>query len=264
MATLESHNSVFDFALILQQIFKNQIVETDIIKLQDVFIGHTFNKTMLITHVINRYYYNSQQVTNTFNIDSKLHEDILFKYIKKEELESTHFIQIAKIIIKRYYPGRNINTDEFAAIIMNHQPPIDGNLFVKMTKAEFRHKFGNKISNFKPAHAAYIYKTIKKWSPFLSNDNIYVKQQLNWSNILNIINAEFDEKPCKSFKKIMDENKMNNNDIPTEYEIKDKIKLLHQKINLPEDQYKWLLYIINKFNIKNSKKKKKQINNFTI
>eukprot|EP01084_Bolivina_argentea_P176048 304720_1 len=162
MATLESHNSVFDFALILQQIFKNQIVETDIIKLQDVFATYKFDKNRsFITHIINGYCYNYQQKeTNQFNIDPNLRyilcECILFKYIKTKELETSHFIQILQASVKSTYPDLNINTDEFAAIIMNHQPPIDGNLFVKMANIEFRQTFRNKISNFKTPHAVKI------------------------------------------------------------------------------------------------------------
>eukprot|EP01084_Bolivina_argentea_P086261 155915_1 len=81
------------------------------------------------------------------------------------------------------------------------------------------------------------------------NNNKLSKQKLSWFNIANIINFEFDENVCKSLKKIkMNESKMNDNDIPTQEQLEQILNKLQTNINLPQDQYIWLLYVIKKFN----------------
>eukprot|EP01084_Bolivina_argentea_P220694 373978_1 len=77
----------------------------------------------------------------------------------------------------------------------------------------------------------------------------YIKHNLSWSNISNIINFEFDENTCKSFRTILDEHKIDHHTFPKQDEIIQKMKDLQRKINLPQDQYVWLLYVINKFRV---------------
>eukprot|EP01084_Bolivina_argentea_P182499 315036_1 len=67
-------------------------------------------------------------------------------------------------------------------------------------------------------------------------DNItYVKRQLNWNNIRNIIEFEFDKKTCKVFKNMIDENKESDDYIPTKQEFKDTLNKFQKKNNLSED-----------------------------
>eukprot|EP01084_Bolivina_argentea_P220697 373984_1 len=88
--------------------------------------------------------------------------------------------------------------------------------------------------------------TILKYFYGIAANTSHIKQQLSWANISNIISFEFDEKICESFRKILDEHKIDNLIVPKHDEIETQMTQLQQRRNLPQDQYVWLLYVITK------------------
>eukprot|EP01084_Bolivina_argentea_P272423 463816_1 len=83
------------------------------------------------------------------------------------------------------------------------------------------------------------------YNPY-KDDTEETDQQLNWINILEIISLEFNEQICKSLIKIIAQNQFYLDHVPTLH----LLKISLEKIKLPTDQYKWLLRVIKKFNIR--------------
>eukprot|EP01084_Bolivina_argentea_P276825 472430_1 len=68
-------------------------------------------------------------------------------------------------------------------------------------------------------------------------------RKLVWKNILEILRMEFDETSCRTLQKIIEEEKYS----PSPSEIKEKLKLFQKKRNIDDNQFNWLLFLINKF-----------------
>eukprot|EP01084_Bolivina_argentea_P110538 197335_1 len=131
MTNLETDSKldVVDFEL-LGQILKKQNIPIGITQLTEIFGKYEHEKKQFITDIIDAYYQNNESSFGP-HLSDKVYECILYKYIQKFDLMTTHFIKIATIIIQNKYP--DINIDEFNAIVKNHTPPINGNTFIKGT-----------------------------------------------------------------------------------------------------------------------------------
>merc|ERR1712228_268429 len=69
-----------------------------------------------------------------------------------------------------------------------------------------------------------------------------IKGFLSWIHILEIVHLEFDEKYKESLQTIIGQNALN--DIPKKEELIKKLKEFQNEKNLTDDQYKWLLDVI--------------------
>merc|ERR1712228_701935 len=74
------------------------------------------------------------------------------------------------------------------------------------------------------------------------NDLSIINHLFSWNHILEIVDLEFDEKCKESLQQIIGQNALN--EIPKNEELIKKLKECQNEQNLTDDQYKWILAVI--------------------
>eukprot|EP01083_Nonionella_stella_P163132 536109_1 len=148
--------------------------------LQDVLKKYDNNKPLFISDMISTYYRQSGDITGNIDLSREVCGCILYKYIKKDELNNAQFIQISKIIIESFYPHIADNIERFVEIARNAKTNISGKILIRgnnefMNSVKFAKVF-TKMPNYSRKDFSTIYVKINQWKPLNLEANQTPKQ----------------------------------------------------------------------------------------
>eukprot|EP01084_Bolivina_argentea_P127288 225131_1 len=179
-----------DFSIINKILIDNDI-KIDDEHLRSAFDEYKCDKNKFTSDIIDAFYCTNDELlpeSNKISIDHLpndneirhiIYEHILFKYIKKDELNNNNFIKIATTIIRNKY--NHINVDEFQKIALDKH--VDGRIFVKGSDS-FKNSTGfvklfTSIAGYNKKTLAQIYTKINKWKPIKIQ---FMKAKLSFEN----------------------------------------------------------------------------------
>eukprot|EP01084_Bolivina_argentea_P123230 218384_1 len=173
-----SQEAVLDFAAM------HEALKRDEIKVDQKNIQHAFSeyedekdKHAFISDIIDAFYIatdgklpaGNKIVAHRLQCDqlmqNAIYGTILYKYIKKTDLNNDNFVKLAQIAISMEHP--QIDVDEFVQIATKSKYNIDGQIFSKnsvtfMKSTQFAKLFSS-MKNYKKKDFGQIYVKINKW-----------------------------------------------------------------------------------------------------
>eukprot|EP01084_Bolivina_argentea_P024531 45708_1 len=220
----ESKQNLIDFKIICQHLVNIKDLAVKEEQIRDTFSAFHNDKNKFIHDIIEALYSDEKQLPSSNKIAVKhlpkeseirkaIYENILYKYINKEELDNTNFIQLAKVIIHKFH--FNINFDEFVNIASNNSFHIDGKIFVKGTNA-FRtstnfSKLFKDITDYKRKEVAHIYTQTNTWKLIQSKTKPTTEDENKTTEVENEKTVSINVKEEKDEMK--NSNDINNDDI---------------------------------------------------
>eukprot|EP01084_Bolivina_argentea_P228047 385240_1 len=162
---------------LLEQMLQQEDIFVDFTKIRTIFGNYEHDKSRLISITINALWHNDEMnalchIHENKNVRETIYKCILYKYIKREDLDNNHVTEIAKAIINTSYP--DISIDEFTAITTKHKAIINGKMFVKGTlnfinKIKFAKLFKS-VTNYNKKKFGTLYDEMNSpWTPTLND-----------------------------------------------------------------------------------------------
>ena len=140
---------------------------------------------------------------------------------------------------RAYCNGRGLNDKGFQWVIQ--QKTASCHL------VDFDQEFPSNIEEINEREK-HIHKILKDFYKITTSEKLklsdfsIIKHPVSWNNILEIVHLEFDEKYKESLQTIIGQNVLDQ--IPKNEELIEILKEFQNENNLPDDQYKWILAVV--------------------
>eukprot|EP01084_Bolivina_argentea_P302319 521810_1 len=174
----------------IHEILMKHSIHVQVEKLTAAFIGYNNNKNQFISDMIDACYSANDEtlpISNKISINylpqncetrHQIYENILYKYIKKEDLNNENFVKIATVVINILHI--DVDIDQFKQYVNDKR--IDGKLFCSFKNKLVFAKMFRQINGYKKKQFASIYDNINSWNLIQTTAKSTVSKQNDIEN----------------------------------------------------------------------------------